>query len=77
VADTEEGRTPDEATASWGYYRLRNVDYSGAALGRWARALTRPGRREVFCYFKHEEAATGPRLAARLRARLGRAAART
>jgi uncharacterized protein YecE (DUF72 family) len=67
-----QGRTPDEATASWGYYRLRNVDYSAAQLGRWAGALTRPGRREVFCYFKHEDTGTGPLLAARLLARLGR-----
>ena len=70
VADTEGGRTPDETTASWGYYRLRNVEYTRAALARWARALTRPGRSEVFCYFKHEETASGPALAARLRARL-------
>jgi uncharacterized protein YecE (DUF72 family) len=52
VADTEEGRTPDEVTASWGYYRLRNVDYPDAELASWAAALTRPGRSEVFCYFK-------------------------
>jgi uncharacterized protein YecE (DUF72 family) len=70
VADTEHGRTPDETTASWGYYRLRNVDYPDAELAAWARTLTRPGRREVFCYFKHEDAGTGPALAARLRGRL-------
>jgi uncharacterized protein YecE (DUF72 family) len=73
VADTETGSTPDEATATWGYYRLRNVDYPDAQLATWAQALTRPGRREVFCYFKHEETGTGPALAARLRARLGAA----
>ena len=76
VAHTEEGRTPDETTASWGYYRLRNVNYADAALARWARALTRPGRRDVFCYFKHEDTASGPRLAARLGARLVRRARR-
>ena len=70
VADTEDGHTPDEATASWGYYRLRNVDYPDAELAAWAAALTRPGRREVFCYFKHEDTGTGPALAARLRERL-------
>jgi uncharacterized protein YecE (DUF72 family) len=71
VADTENGSTPDEATASWGYYRLRNVDYPDAELSVWAAALTRPGRRDVFCYFKHEEHGTGPALAARLCAALG------
>ena len=71
VADTEEGRTPDEVTASWGYYRLRNVEYPDRGLAAWATALTRPGRREVFCYFKHEETGSGPALAERLLAALG------
>ena len=70
VAHTEDGRTPDEVTATWGYYRLRNVEYEDAQLGAWATALTRPGRREAFCYFKHEDEGTGPALAARLRARI-------
>jgi uncharacterized protein YecE (DUF72 family) len=73
VADTEAGRTPDETTATWGYYRLRNIDYSDAQLTGWAAALTRPGRRDAFCYFKHEDSGTGPALAARLRARLDQA----
>jgi uncharacterized protein YecE (DUF72 family) len=72
VADTEDGRTPDETTASWGYYRLRNVDYPEAELAAWAAALTRPDRRDVFCYFKHEDSGTGPALATRLMATLGR-----
>ena len=70
VADTEAGRTPDETTATWGYYRLRNIEYSDAQLTGWVAALTRPGRREAFCYFKHEDSGTGPALAARLRAHL-------
>jgi uncharacterized protein YecE (DUF72 family) len=71
VADTEEGRTPDEVTASWGYYRLRNVDYPDTELAAWAKALARPGRDDVFCYFKHEDTGTGPALAARLQGILG------
>ena len=70
VADTEAGRTPDEATASWGYYRLRGVDYPADALAAWAAALTRPGRGDVFCYFQHEDTGAGPALAVRLRAAL-------
>jgi uncharacterized protein YecE (DUF72 family) len=73
VADTEAGSTPDEATATWGYYRLRNIEYSDAQLAAWAGALTRPGRDEVFCYFKHEDSGAGPALAARLCALLGAA----
>ena len=71
--DVLTGSTPDETTASWGYYRLRNIDYGDAQLAAWAAALVRPGRRDAFCYFKHEDAGTGPALAARLRARLDRA----
>ena len=74
VADTERGSTPDEATASWGYYRLRNVDYTDDALAAWARAIARPGRRRAYCYFKHEESGAGPGLAVRLRTALARAA---
>jgi uncharacterized protein YecE (DUF72 family) len=66
VADTEEGCTPDEVTAAWGYYRLRKVDYSDAELAAWAHTLTRPGRTDVFCYFKHEDTGAGPALAIRL-----------
>ena len=70
VADTETGQTPDETTASWGYYRLRNIEYADDALSTWAEALKRPGRREVYCYFKHEDTGTGPALARRLLTRL-------
>jgi uncharacterized protein YecE (DUF72 family) len=75
VADTERGTTPDVATAAWGYVRLRDVDYPDAELDAWARRLRRPGWRQAFVFFKHEEAAAGPALAARLRARLGEPAA--
>ncbi len=71
VAHTEDGRTPDESTATWGYYRLRNIEYPDAELAAWAAALTRAGRREVFCYFKHEDTGTGPALAVRLLRLLG------
>ena len=70
VADTETGHTPDETTASWGYYRLRNIEYADDELSKWAEAFMRPGRHEVYCYFKHEETASGPALARRLRRRL-------
>jgi uncharacterized protein YecE (DUF72 family) len=66
VADTEAGSTPDETTAAWGYYRLRNIEYPEDDLARWAQAMTRGGRARVYCYFKHEDSGTGPALAARL-----------
>jgi uncharacterized protein YecE (DUF72 family) len=70
VVDAEDGATPDVATASWGYVRLRDRDYSDAELDVWASTLRRPGWRNAFAYLKHEETGRGPALAARLIARL-------
>jgi uncharacterized protein YecE (DUF72 family) len=68
---TEAGHTPDETTASWGYYRLRTLEYADRELGRWAEALMRPGREQIYCYFKHEDTGAGPTLARRLLDQLG------
>lgn len=70
IADTEAGTTPDVATAGWGYLRLRDVAYTDAELDAWAARILRPGWRDAFVYFKHEETAAGPELGARLQARL-------
>jgi uncharacterized protein YecE (DUF72 family) len=70
IADTEAGTTPDVATASWGYLRLRDAGYTDAELDAWAAVAARPAWRDAFVYFKHEATATGPALAARLLARL-------
>jgi uncharacterized protein YecE (DUF72 family) len=71
IADTEAGATPDVVTASWGYLRLRDVDYDDAQLATWARAVQRPEWTDAYVYFKHEETASGPRLARRLREIVG------
>ena len=73
IADTEAGTTPDVETATWGYVRLRDATYSDVELDRWAARLARRSWRDAFAYFKHEETASGPMLAARLSARLGSA----
>ena len=68
IAHGEQDETaPVLATASWGYARLRNVEYSDAELTRWAEQLSAQPWDEVFVFFKHEEAGTGPRLAQRFR----------
>jgi uncharacterized protein YecE (DUF72 family) len=72
IADTETGTTPEIATASWGYVRLRDAAYSDTELDAWATRLARDAWRDAFVYFKHEETATGPALAARLLTRLRR-----
>jgi len=66
VADTgEAGDPPFEATADWGYLRLRRVAYEEGDLKTWADRIRGPGWKEVFVFFKHEDAGTGPKLAAR------------
>jgi uncharacterized protein YecE (DUF72 family) len=70
LADSERGRTPDVATASWGYLRLRDREYSDAELDDWLRTIARHGWRDAYVYFKHESAGTGPALAERLSTRV-------
>lgn len=65
VADGEDGATPLEATAPFGYLRLRRPDYDGAALAAWADRIRAQPWREAFVYFKHEDEGKGPELARR------------
>ena len=66
VADTgEEGDPPFVATADWGYLRLRRVAYEEADLQTWADRVRAQSWGEAYVFFKHEDAGTGPRLAAR------------
>jgi uncharacterized protein YecE (DUF72 family) len=72
VAETDE-KDPGPDDLSWdpiGYLRLRKTEYSDEELGAWAdRIGPALGRgADVFCYFKHEEDAAGPKMAKRLRA---------
>lgn len=61
VADTEERSVPVVATADFAYLRLRDEGYDEAALRTWtALAQDLSTRcRDVFVYFKHEDAGTG------------------
>ena len=68
VAETDEDRVPDVATASFCYYRLRKTDYADEELREWRerfQKLVGQGR-DVFAYLKHEEMGSGPMFAARL-----------
>ncbi len=69
IAESEDAdkTAPVEATAGWGYLRLRRDDYDEAALETWAERVRAQSWDEVYVFFKHEDAGTGPRLAARLR----------
>ena len=59
-----EQTAPVLATTTWGYARLRNIEYSEAELEEWAERLAAQPWSEVYVFFKHEDAGTGPRLAA-------------
>ncbi|HLA77020.1 MAG TPA: DUF72 domain-containing protein [Vicinamibacteria bacterium] len=69
-ADTDEGRTPSEVTADWGYLRLRRTEYADAALAEWAEEVLSQPWREAYVFFKHEDEGKGPALAERLLDRL-------
>ena len=66
VAETgEEGDPPFVSTADWGYLRLRRVEYTDDDLRSWADRVRSQSWSETFVFFKHEDAGTGPKLAAR------------
>ena len=65
IADTEKLETPKVATANYGYLRLRREDYARTDVERWTEFVREQGSgwKDVFIYFKHEEAGIGPKLA--------------
>ena len=67
VADTEDGHTPLQATADFGYFRLRDEGYQEKDLETWAKTIAELGGSwtEAFVFFKHEESGEGPKLAQR------------
>jgi uncharacterized protein YecE (DUF72 family) len=73
IAEDEDLATPFEATADWGYLRLRRQDYDDAALATWAERLR--GQTAAWSaahvFFKHEDEGKGPKLAAQMIALCG------
>lgn len=66
-ADTDEAPDPPVTrTADWGYLRLRRTSYGPGELDAWAERIREQGWTDAFVFFKHEDAGTGPRLAADL-----------
>ena len=58
-------------TADWAYLRLRRVVYKTEDLRAWLDKLGASGVANAQVFFKHEDAATGPKLAAELLAMAG------
>ena len=70
IVEDEDATTPALATADWGYFRLRAVDYTDARLGAWVKTIRTVGAGwgDAFVFFKHE--ATAPPLAAAFQKRV-------
>ncbi|MBL8140285.1 MAG: DUF72 domain-containing protein [Acidobacteria bacterium] len=66
LADSAERHPPLEATAAFGYLRLRDEGYDEPGLVTWAdRARTLGPWDETYVYFKHEDEGRGPEFARR------------
>jgi uncharacterized protein YecE (DUF72 family) len=68
ISDSDKQATPFEATASWGYLRLRDEGYTRKDLAKWHARITAQKWEEAFVYFKHEDAGKGADLAQKLQA---------
>jgi uncharacterized protein YecE (DUF72 family) len=65
ISDTDDMPTTHiDKTADWGYLRLRRVNYSEENLAEWLGRIREQNWKETFLFFKHEDAGTGPKLAA-------------
>ena len=67
AADAEGEDAPVVPTAGWGYLRLRREQYEPGDIERWAQRVLAQPWEEAFVFFKHEDAGTGPKLAAEFR----------
>ena len=51
----ENAATEIISTASWGYLRLRRVDYTEVELSQWMKRILSQKWQTAFVFFKHEE----------------------
>jgi uncharacterized protein YecE (DUF72 family) len=73
LAETDDDAAPDVVTTDFVYVRLRRETYGADELATW-RARCRAwvaGGRDVYAYFKHEDAGQGPAYAGALLAAAG------
>jgi uncharacterized protein YecE (DUF72 family) len=65
MSDTDEKPlTEIVSTATWGYLRLRRVNYEAPDLAEWMQRIQGQNWKDAFVFFKHEDEGTGPKLAA-------------
>ncbi len=65
-SEDEEKSAPFEATAGWGYLRLRKDDYEDKELAEWVARILAQEWSEAFVFCKGEETGLGPKLARRI-----------
>ena len=65
VADSETMATPITVTADYAYFRLRDEGYTREDIADWATRIriATSHCKDVYVYFKHEEAGKGPQFA--------------
>jgi uncharacterized protein YecE (DUF72 family) len=63
-SESDDSFEPEPWTADWAYLRLRKVNYTAEDLARWLARLREARVAEAQVFFKHEDGATGPKLAA-------------
>lgn len=68
AVDGGEGAgSPLVSTASWGYLRLRRLDYAVGQLDGWAQRITAQPWNEAYVFLKHDDGSpTGPSFAEQL-----------
>ena len=54
VAESEEFRCPNIATASWGYLRLHRQDYTDPMLAEWQATVDAQPWSDAYVFFKHD-----------------------
>jgi len=65
VSDTDEKPLEEiMSTASWGYLRLRRINYEAHDLIEWMKRVNNQKWTDAFVFFKHEDEGVGPKLAA-------------
>jgi len=65
-SEDADGFEPHPWTADWAYLRLRKVSYTPDELSTWLARLVAAEVKEAQVFFKHEDGATGPKLAEQL-----------
>lgn len=71
TADTDEEAGEITPTGPLGYLRLRRTDYTSGEIADWAARVRAADWSDAFVFFKHEEEAAGPRMAASFMENLG------